>query len=588
MAKYSTTWDLDTLFKGGSQSTKIQAALNRLKEDIQGLDKNLDQPTSSLTSLLSSSIEHFQAIEMDYQEIESFIGCLVAQNIEDQEAIKLSHHIGVLRTAIETISEKLNGKLQELPELEFKQLISSPSLHSLQFILKERRSWAKEKLPLIKETIMNQLARDGYRGWSQLYSTVVGYMRIPFREESLSIAQAENKLAHPDRSIRSEMFQKWQNHWKSHEATFAQILNHLAGFRLQVYQERGWSSILKEPLFFNRMKEETLNCMWSVIAQTKDCLKPYLSAKAKHLGLSKLSWFDVEAPLVVSGETALIPFDEAADRIIHEFSKFSPRMGNFAQQAFDHRWIEVEDRSKKLPGGFCSQHPASNQSRIFMTYSGTMQNIFTLAHELGHAYHNYAVKDLPVLNQQYRMNVAETASTLAEAVLVDSILKNTKDPKQKLAILDSKLQRAVIFLMNIHARFLFEKRFYEARKKGFVVAEELNQLMEEAQKEAYGLSLEEWYPHFWISKAHFYNTETPFYNFPYTFGYLFSLGLYAIGTKKGLEFENSYESLLKDTGVMQVEELAQKHLGVDLTKPNFWQSTIDTIKRDVELYTRDT
>jgi oligoendopeptidase F len=290
----------------------------------------------------------------------------------------------------------------------------------------------------------------------------------------------------------------------------------------------------------------------------------------------------VEAPLPIA-TSAYVSFENAAQLIIQYFSAFSPTMGTFAEQAFEQRWIEAEDRSGKRPGGFCVTLTKEKQSRIFMTYSGTMSNVFTLAHELGHAYHSYEVRGLPIFAQQYRMNVAETASTLAEMVIIDSMIKESNDPITQLSLIDHKLQRAVLFLMNIHARFLFELDFYQARRKGFVLAKELNILMEKAQKKAYGDVLSEWHPHFWMAKQHFYATDVPFYNFPYTFGYLFSQGIYA-HLKQQENAAEAYSSLLRDTGRLTTEDLAHRHLGVKLEEPFFWEEALKLVKEDVDTF----
>lgn len=271
-----------------------------------------------------------------------------------------------------------------------------------------------------------------------------------------------------------------------------------------------------------------------------------------------------------------------------QFRKFSPKLADFAEHAFDNDWIEVEDRAAKRPGGFCVSFPESKESRIFMTYSGTPSNVSTLAHELGHAYHSFLLDDQPFFNQNYAMNVAETASTFAEVIVSDAQVKAASDEDEKLALLEAKIQNSVAFFMNIHARFLFETRFYEKRKEGLVNAEELSALMEEAQKEAFCGVLSEYHPHFWASKLHFYITDVPFYNFPYTVGYMFSTGLYRLALQEGPSFADKYDSLLRDTGVMTLEELVMRHLGVDLTKPDFWQGAVDLIVEDINEFLRMT
>jgi oligoendopeptidase F len=216
-----------------------------------------------------------------------------------------------------------------------------------------------------------------------------------------------------------------------------------------------------------------------------------------------------------------------------------------------------------------------------MTYSGTPSNISTLAHELGHGFHTYAMRNLHLLNRNYAMNVAETASTFAEMIVSDAAVKNASSKDEKLALLDDKIQRSVALLMNIHARYLFETSFYEERKAGFVSAARLNELMEKAQEEAYLGALDSYHPSFWASKLHFFITGVPFYNFPYTFGFLFSLGIYAQALKEGSGFEEKYIALLKDTASMTVEELAMKHLGADLTKAEFWNDALKLCTDDI-------
>ena len=221
-----------------------------------------------------------------------------------------------------------------------------------------------------------------------------------------------------------------------------------------------------------------------------------------------------------------------------------------------------------------------------MTYSGTMNNVSTLAHELGHAYHTAMVDDLPYMAQQYRMNVAETASTFAEQIISDALLEMSRTKEERRHILAERIQRSLIFFMNIHARFLFETQFYEKRKTGFLSSQDLCDLMQRAQQEAFCNRLSVWHPYFWISKMHFYFTGVPFYNFPYAFGYLFSLGLYSLSQEKGAAFGAAYDALLRETGMLSVEDLAQKHLGIDLTKPDFWEKSMACVVKDVEEFNK--
>lgn len=577
---YVLSWDLDSLYSGGSDSPGLLAALQKTKHDLLKFQRKFKQ-----LSDLKKGILHFQELEGHCHDLQEFISCLLAQNVKDQRASQLQSEIVQICADCDSLGEDLHALLAELDEASFSTLIEDPEVEPIKFHLEERRKIAKEKLAPEQERLIHRLAIDGYQGWNALYGEWMGNVRIdsPFpNETSLSVGQADNKLSHPERKIRQAWFKRWEEVWTSHEQLAAQILNHLGGFRLNLYQARGWPSILKEPLLCNRMEEETLNTMWKAIEGQKQNLLKYLKCKARLLGLEKLSWYDVDAPLPLSVK-ATYPFDETARSIIRDFHAFSPSMGSFVEHAFKQRWIEAEDRTGKRPGGFCASFAQAKQSRIFMTYSESMANVFTLAHELGHAYHSHAVQELPIFSQHYRMNVAETASTLGETIVIDAMIKRMPEPSAQLALLDSKLQRAVIFLMNIQARLLFELDFYQARRKNYVLAAELNELMVNAQKRAFGDALAEWHPHFWVAKGHFYITDVPFYNFPYTFGYLFSQGIYA-HLKNDSNRDELYASLLRETGCLTVEELAKRHLGADLSKPEFWDNALKLVEKDVTAY----
>jgi pepF/M3 family oligoendopeptidase len=405
-------------------------------------------------------------------------------------------------------------------------------------------------------------------------------MELEGKAQTLSMGQAANLLSNPAADVRREVFSKYEDAWANKEELFASTLNHLAGFRINLYKNRGWDDVLSEPLQRNRMERTTLDAMWAAVQGGKPHLVKFLQRKAELLNLDQVAWYDLGAPVGDAGKQ--IPFADAQDFVVDQFRKFSPDIADFTQKALDLRWVEAENRGGKRPGAFCTSLPLSKESRVFMTYSGTISSLGTLAHELGHAYHGYVLKDAPLFLRRYAMNVAETASTFGELLVVDGAIGAASSPQEKLGILEDKIGRSVSFFMDIHSRFLFETRFYAERKKGLVSSAQLNELMAEAQKEAFMGSLKEYHPHFWASKLHFYSTGVPFYNFPYTFGYLFSAGVYARAKAEGQGFAQSYARLLADTARMSVEDLAHKHLGVDLTKPDFWEAAVKLATDDVE------
>ena len=585
---YAEVWDLDIFFKGGSSSPELREHLNNLNLKLDTFEQTLstfDVPKNeSDVEKIASVIEETKQVAESLSQAGAVVGCYLAQDTKDKQANLLQGEIGSLGARFSSSMLVVQQQLSRTEDSVWAELMQDSRLLEFVFVLNEWRDEAKELLSEKEEDMITALGVDGYHGWSQLYDLLVGDVKVRVTVDGevkeFSVGQASNLSSHSDSSVRKESFEALEQAWTEKEEFFAKTLNHMAGFRLAVYKKRGWESVLKEPLDMNRMKQETLDAMWGAISAHKAPFVKYLKRKSELVGANAMHWYDLDAPVTES--TQKVSYQEGAEFILKQFGKFGPELEKFSRKAFEDEWIEAEDRPNKRPGGFCTGMPLSEQSRIFMTYSGTMSNVATLAHELGHAFHSHALRPVHWMNRQYAMGVAETASTFAEMIVADAAVKEAASADEKLALLEDKIQRSVAFFMNIHARFLFETRFYEERKKGIVAASRLNSLMEEAQREAFGDGLGEVHPHFWASKLHFYISRVPFYNFPYTFGYLFSLSIYAKAIEEGSGFEEKYIALLQDTAIMSVEDLAMKHLGEDITQHAFWEKGIALCTKDVE------
>lgn len=585
--KYAINWDLESIFAGGSSSESLQQELQqistKMKEFHQLVDTftpNAENQVEALTEILAVHEE----IQKSFTECGSFIEALNSANIHDQQAKLLTGQLYSNLPAFQLATTILNKKFASYSEEDWQNLMTHFS--QIAFRLSEMRRDGQELLDEQSENIINTLALDGQSAWSQHYDTIVASIQIPFNGEMLSAGQAFNTMmSSQDKAVRQELFEKWEKAWSEKADIFADTLNHLDGFRLNNYKLHGVDDFLKQPLEYNRLDKETLDMMWGTIQKNKQPIIDFLTRKAQLFGKDKMDWQDQDAPIVLGDfEERRYTFDQAADFIVENFKKFSPKMSEFAQMAFDKAWIEAEDRPGKRPGGYCTSLPKSQESRIFMTYGESVNEVSTLAHELGHAFHSHVMWDLPTLNQDYAMNVAETASTFAELIVADATLKEAKTDEEKINLLDVKLQNAIAMFMNIHARFIFESNFYAARQKGLVATDEITRLMVEAQKEAYINGLGSYHPHFWAAKLHFFIDEVPFYNFPYTFGYLFSLGIYAKASQHADGFEDQYIALLRDTASMTTEELAKKHLDTDLHQATFWQAGIDMVLKDIATF----
>ncbi len=573
------TWDLDSFFEGGSQSPALLTYIENLEQQMTSLQQR--------AASLGATADDWAALMADadlawkrLNEAGSQVYCLMSQDVRDKQAVILYGRIQSLFAANQSLFTLIEDRISQMPADLWETILADERIKPVAFSLAERRERAAEKMDTKRELLATDLATDGYHALDTLYSTVVGRITIPFEGQDLSVGQASNRFSDPDRAKRQELFTKWEEAWGKEAELIAHSLNHLAGFRLNLYRHRGWDSVLKEPLNMNRMSQATLDAMWAAVWSAKGKMKTYLDRKAKLMGVPKMAWYDFDAP--VNEADRKVSYDEAAAFIEEQFRTFSPGLADFARSAFQNRWIEVEDRPNKAPGGYCTTFAESQQNRIFMTFSGDAGGVSTIAHELGHAYHSQVMFDLPFLSQDYAMNVAETASTFAELIVSSAAIREAKSKAEKISLLSNRLGDATAYLMNIHARFIFETRFYERRAKGLLSIPELNELMLQAQKDAFQDSLETYHPLFWASKGHFYATGAPFYNFPYTFGYLFSAGIYARAMEEGPAFEAKYVELLRDTGRMTVEELGRRHLGVDLTRPDFWESGLKVAYGDLE------
>lgn len=594
--KYTDTWDLESVFPGGTKSPELQSKLHTIKEEIQQYQNQIKQwnfEENKSAAPLKAILKKQESIGKGLGQAGTFAQMCQDAFTKDPYANVVRGQVIELASEVEKLSTVFTKKLVAIQDADWQNLMQDQELTKVSFALNEIRDKGKRLLSEEEERIITELNKDGLSAWSRLYDTTVSIITIPFTDKEgktteFSVGQAMNRMyADPDSEVRKQLFENWEAAWTKFEPIFADTLNHLDGYRLTLQKAHSREHFLDEPLEYNRMSKETLEALWTAVANHKKPFIDFLNQKAKIYGMEKLGWQDVNAPVALgNAEPPRFTYDQACDFVIENFASFGPKLGDFAKHALENRWVEAEDRPNKRPGGYCTSLPEFEESRIFMTFTGSPTDASTLAHELGHAFHSRVMKDLPTLNRNYAMNVAETASTFAETIIGNATVANAKTTEEKITLLNAKMENATAMFLNIHARFIFEKALYEERSKGIVSGERLNELMNNAQKEAYGDCLSGYHPHFWCSKLHFFIDDVPFYNFPYTFGFLFSLGIYSEFLKNPNGFEDKYIALLRDTGVMKVEELAMKHLGVDLTKPAFWEEGIQLMEKDAEEFIR--
>lgn len=596
---FPISWDLNSLLPHPDQP-KFRQHLEEFKSRLEQLATDSDrlpmvEVTTSAITAWSTFIKQYELVDAQATDLRAFLECHCAADAENKRFQQLDAELAALSPQREKIATNVEFALRDVPIEVFHEFIrSTADLERLQYFFVLRRRNAALRLPKDQELLSAELAVDGLHAWGRLYDRLSGALKVTVTERGKRVEKSVSQVQFdsPQRAVREANYYAADAAWATITEPCAEALNHISGTRLTHYKRLGLKDHLEAPLRFNRMSRETLDTMWRVITERKGVLKEYFDCKARWLGLEKLAWYDISAPLPnLPGQSNpdSITYNDACKWIVQAFDRFSGDLGSFARMALEGRWVEAEDRPGKRQGGFCTGFPTAKQSRIFMTFTGSGDSMSTLAHELGHAHHSWVLRDEPVFLTDYPMNLAETASTFAEAVLGEYRLQQARSDYERLGILEAMLGDAAAFCMNIHARFLFENRFHLERHQGELSSQRFSELMEAAQQEAYlgSLASDGWNPRFWASKLHFYITQLPFYNFPYTFGYLLSLGLYALGKEMGESFPAAYNRLLIATGNSDAEDAVQSSFGFDLREPAFWHKSLDLIaaraKQFVEL-----
>lgn len=583
-------WDLESLWPGGCAGEPASQLAEQARSDLAAIASAVGQlpPLSGAGPTLSTwagVLRRLEEIDDHIEEAYALAECTLAADVTDKDARDLVARVHDMLSQRRQIDVPVWSGLGEADDESFSALSEHSELTHMELHLQEQRAWSEISMDPELEQLHEELARDGFHSWSRLYDEVTGGLRVEVDRgegpEQLGVGQARNLLESPDRALRKRVAAAIHDAFDSQKALFAAAFNHINGYREVLYRRRGIDE-LTVPCRLNRIERRTLDTMWSAVHAFRPTMARFLAAKARALGLEKPSWYDVDVPLGEAG--ASVDYATAQDFIVSEFSEFSGAMGEFAKMAFDQRWIEAEDRSGKAQGGFCASFPLSKQTRIFMTYGNTPGSVQTLAHELGHAYHAWLLRDLRAKAREVPATLAETASTFAESLVREAALRRADRDEVRLGLLDRKLTDAVAMLMNIPARFKLDRAAFAERRKRELSPERYTELTLEAFEEAHAGALAEYEELFWASKLHFYFTQLPFYNFPYTFGYLFSLGLYARALEEGSDFAPQYDETLMLTGGHTVEEVARRALGVDLGEPEFWNDALALIAADVSAF----
>lgn len=580
-------WDLTSYFPqfDGPEMRRFKEALRRdiasLKDRAASLLPLNDENASGWEDVLTRN----EALTRRMSHLSSYVSCLAASDGRNEDYLKEEAALASMRAELAKVRVELLRGVKETPDEIFASFIAQRSLDGAQNYLKRLREEARRAMSTEKEILATDLGLDGIQAWGRLYDKISSRLEFDMlypdgNRERLPMSQRRSLLEHPDRRVRKAAFDGGNAAWQSVEDAAAAALNAIAGTRLTLNRHRGVGHFLDLALFQAAISAKTLNALFEALFAHLEIPRRILRLKAKSMGTNGVAWYNLGAPIDIPNRQPL-SWDQAKELVKNAFTRAYPALGHFFQIEIDRNWIDWEPRAGKRPGAFCTSSMLSKESRVFMTYNEALGDVLTLAHESGHAFHGYMMREVRPYARIYPMTLAETASTFGELVLTHGLLEDPSiSDAQKAMMLDVEVGHGAIYLLDIPVRFEFEKSFYEERKSGELSVSRLKELMIETQRRILGDVLEPGGedPYFWASKLHFYITGLTFYNFPYTFGFLLSRGLFAMLKKEGKDFLPKYEEFLRRAGSDTAENVVQRTVGSDIGKPEFWSEAIQSLE----------
>lgn len=581
----NTEWSLEVYYKGYEDPA--------FAEDFELLQKNAQALETALG----------QAREQD--DVQGLVTVLEAKEAYAKVLFKLNEYLG-LRNSVDTTDgktldyigrlDKINASTAKAQSAMDKYIAgvadleaciaAHPLLTEYAFLLRNTKKNAVHLFSDEMEAMISRMNLSGGNAWSRLFDYLTSTLKVDYDGEQITLPAVRNLANNPDGVIRKKAYEAELASYAKIEGSIAYALNNIKSQVRMLAQERGYGSALTMTLDQSDMKRETLDAMFGAMQEYLPAFHKYMRAKAEYLGYHNgLPWFEMLAPLGRNDKKYTL--EETKQCLLDSFGQFSKDMADMMERAFDEEWIDFYPREGKVGGAFCCEVSHAGQSRILTNFNGSFDAVDTLAHELGHAYHGTQTCDHRILNRDYPMQVAETASTFNEThITCLAIAKATGE--EKLALLDNILMNTTQVICDIYSRFLFEDSVFNACEDRFLMPEDLKAMMLDAQKKAYGDGLDPEYmhPYMWACKGHYYSEALSYYNFPYAFGAMLAMGLYSMYLKEGEAFLPKYNKFLHATTVMSVEDTAAV-VGIDLTSKDFWRESLksfaDMIDEFVEL-----
>ena len=574
------TWDLSVLYSG-FQSPEFLQDIDSLSPRLEEIGKTLAQGGEPL-SLLEKITGQFAGLQEVFAKVGAFAYLTWAADAVNQEALSCIDKLMEKQVAAEQLQSEFSRYLSTLSNMD-EIIAKSPLLIEHSFLLHEMKENAAHRMDKSIESWILRMSLTGGEAFSQLREKLAATLTASFRGEDIPLSAVRAKAYDPDPSVRKDAYEAELNAYPKSELSFAACLNGIKGEALIQTEARHFDSVLDWTLHDSRMDKTTLDALWTAVRESLPDFRRYLRAKGRLLGHEDgIPFYDLMAPVGKGLRTYTA--EEARALLAQKLGSFSPAMGDFIHEAFDNRWIDMYPRSGKQGGAFCSSIHPLNISRVLTNFAGSFADISTLAHELGHAWHNRCMAGLPILLTTQPMPLAETASIFNETLLSHMVLKNAT-PEEAFTIIEAELMEATQTIVDIYGRFLFETEVINARADHALSVDELKDAMLRAQEASYGdgLAKDARHPYMWACKIHYYSPTFHFYNFPYAFGLLFAKGVFAQYLEKGDAFVPAYNQLLRSCGNGTVYDVARS-VGINVRSVDFWRSSLRIVTEEIERF----
>jgi len=574
-------WDLTPLYKGFDDPA-FEGDMEALRRKVAQLNEfvgELDN-TEPLAGL-KKGIALLEELVCLVDRLAAYPNLRQAVNTRDTEAGSQMGRFRGIYSGAAGAQAAFREWVCGLPDL--KALVESDELLSqYSFYFENMTRSGRYMLGSTGEEIMARMSMSGSNAWNAMRGLVTSTAKVAYRGGETNLSHIRNLARDPDATVRKDAYEAELRAYEDIKDPVAHALNAIKLETISECKLRGYASPLEYSLKNANVSRETLDAMFAAIDGYLPKFWQYLKAKAKLLGHEGgLPWYDLLAPVGEAGGTYTT--EQARDMLLEVFGAFDGEMAEMMDTAFREAWIDFYPRSGKRDGAFCSSVRSMGRSWILTNFGGNLAAVGTLAHELGHAFHNRCIHSHRPLNKRYSMPLAETASTFNECVIYSTVIDRAATRQEKLALLDAQLRGETQIICDIYSRFRFEDAIFAKREEKFLNADALCELMLDAQKQCYGDGLDHGclHPYMWICKPHYYSST--YYNYPYAFGGLFARGLHAQYVAEGAAFVPKYKKLLYTTTVANAEDVA-KVAGIDLTDKAFWESALKSIADDIDLF----